>query len=153
MSAITCAAWGYLLCNNNLNTLWRMLGISNQLLACIALAVGTTFILTHSARRVYALCTGIPFALVIVTVVTASYQSIAGWWRQIGAADANQALQLRLMCGLGAMMVVFTLAITADAVRRWIVLLRPISRYDRDATSVDLARVGADGAAGGGDGK
>ena len=41
-SALSCAAWGYLLYRGDLNTLWRMLGISNQLLAVIALAVGTT---------------------------------------------------------------------------------------------------------------
>lgn len=123
MSALACAAWGYLLLNNNINTLWRMLGISNQLLASIALAVGTTFILKHSPKRIYALCTGIPFALVLVTVVTASIQSILGWWNQSLTETPNQQIQLKIMCLLGTIMLVLTCVITVDAVRRWCVML------------------------------
>ncbi|MCX5660422.1 MAG: carbon starvation protein A [Planctomycetota bacterium] len=37
-SVVVSVAWGYLLYMGNLNTLWRMLGIANQLLAAIALA-------------------------------------------------------------------------------------------------------------------
>jgi carbon starvation protein len=84
MSFLTCCAWGYLLYTGNINTLWRMLGISNQLLAAIALAVGTTYLLNHASKRSYALCTGIPFVFVIVTVLTASVQSVLGWWKKIG---------------------------------------------------------------------
>ena len=45
MSIVVCFLWGYLLYTGNLNALWRMLGIANQLLATIALAVGTTYLL------------------------------------------------------------------------------------------------------------
>ena len=34
-----------------------MMGIANQLLAAIALAVGTTYLLQHAPKRIYALCT------------------------------------------------------------------------------------------------
>jgi len=123
MSAVACAAWGYLLLNNNINTLWRMLGIANQLLASIALAVGTTFILNHASKRIYALCTGLPFALVLATVVTASIQSIQGWWKQAATETPDQQIQLRLMCVLGSIMLVFTGVIAVDAVRRWRAIL------------------------------
>ncbi|MEN6626219.1 MAG: carbon starvation protein A [Candidatus Sumerlaeia bacterium] len=124
LSAAACAAWGYLLCNNNINTLWRMLGISNQLLAAIALAVGTTYILVHSPKRVYALCAGIPWAFAIVTIVTGSVMSIQQWWGQIPSqTDPGQVIQLRLMCVLGSIMLVLTALITIDAVRKWIIIL------------------------------
>src|SRR4051794_8731550 len=45
MSVVVCSGWGYLLYMGSLDTLWRMLGIANQLLAAIALAVGTTYLL------------------------------------------------------------------------------------------------------------
>src|SRR3954464_8498511 len=87
MSVVVCAAWGYLLYMGSLDTLWRMLGIANQLLAAIALAVGTTYLLLHAPKRRYALCTGIPFVFILFTVVTASVMSIHGWWvRDIPAA-------------------------------------------------------------------
>ncbi|HOJ22435.1 MAG TPA: carbon starvation protein A [Armatimonadota bacterium] len=126
MSVVVCFAWGYLLYTGNINTLWRMLGIVNQLLAAIALAVGTTYILMHSAKRRYALCTGVPFAFVIVTTVTASWLSIQGWWAKIPAAAPAEAFSLRLMCILASIMLVLTIAIVADAVRRWVqILSRP----------------------------
>ncbi|MCE5228818.1 carbon starvation protein A [bacterium] len=124
LSAATCAAWGYLLCNNNINTLWRMLGISNQLLAAIALAIGTTFILENSRRRVYALCAGIPWAFASVTIVIGSVMSIGQWWNQsMTEKIPGQVVQLRLMCVLGTIMLVLTALITIDAIRKWIQIL------------------------------
>lgn len=119
MSVVTCLAWGYLLYTGNINTLWRMLGIANQLLASIALAVGTTYILLHSARRVYALCTGIPLAFVLATTVAAGIESIASWWSKIPGSAPDQAFSLRLMCVLAAIMLALTVAIALDAARRW----------------------------------
>lgn len=123
MSVLVCAAWGYLLFAGNLNTLWRMLGIANQLLASIALAVGTTYLLNHAPKRRYAFCTGIPFAFVIVTVFTAGVQSVQGWWAEAAAAKAGDQFLLRLVCFLAAVMLALTLAIAADAVRRWVTIL------------------------------
>lgn len=126
MSVFVCFCWGYLLYSGNLNMLWRMLGIANQLLASIALAVGTTYILLHAPKRVYALCTGVPLALVLTTVLTASTMSVRGWWLEAAQAPAEQVFMLRLMCVLASMMIVMTVIITVDAVRAWIgILARP----------------------------
>ena len=111
MSAAVCFAWGYLLYSGNLNTLWRMLGIANQLLASIALAVGTTYLLHHAPKRRYALCTGIPFVFVLVTVLTAGVQSVAQWWGQLATAPADQVFLLRLTCVLAVIMQVLTVII------------------------------------------
>jgi carbon starvation protein len=124
MSGATAFCWGYLLYTGNINTLWRMLGISNQLLAVIALAVGTTYLLNHAPKRAYALCTGIPFAFVVVTVFTAGVQSIQGWWRAIPAAEPGEQFSLQLMCWLASIMLVLTSAIVVDAVRKWYSILR-----------------------------
>ena len=124
MSLVTCFAWGYLLYTGNINTLWRMLGIANQLLAAIALAVGTTYLINHAPKRRYALCTGIPFAFVIVTVLTAGVQSVQGWWSKIPSAPAQEDFSLQLMSVLATIMLVLTVVIAVDAVRRWFVLLR-----------------------------
>jgi carbon starvation protein len=124
MSALTCLAWGYLLYTGNINMLWRMLGIANQLLAAIALAVGTTYLINHAPKRVHALCTGIPFVFVLVTVLTAGIQSVLGWCRKISTAPSNEVFSLQLMSVLASIMLVLTVVIAADAVRRWFVLLR-----------------------------
>ena len=119
MSALTCCAWGYLLCTGNINTLWRMLGIANQSLAAIALAVGTTYLLNHAPKRSYALCTGVPFVLVVITVLTAGVQSVLGWWRQIPSAPPSEQISLQLICWLSSIMLVLTCVIVLDAMRKW----------------------------------
>ena len=124
MSFVTCLGWGYLLYTGNINTLWRMLGISNQLLAAIALAVGTTYLINHGPKRKYALCTGVPFVFTLATVLTAGVQSVQGWWSKIPGAAPSEALSLRLMSVLASIMLVLTVVIALDAVRRWFVLLR-----------------------------
>ena len=127
MSFLTCLAWGYLLYTGNINTLWRMLGISNQLLALIALAVGTTYLLNHAPKRSYALCTGIPFVFVVVTVLTAVVQSVLGWWRKIPSAAPGEQFSLQLMCWLALIMLVLTCVIVLDAIRKWMSILSTLA--------------------------
>ncbi len=50
VSVTVCFLWGYLLFTGNIANLWRMMGIANQLLATIALCVGTTYLLEHCAE-------------------------------------------------------------------------------------------------------
>jgi carbon starvation protein len=123
-SALTCLAWGYLLYTGNINTLWRMLGIANQLLAAIALTVGTTYLINHASKRRYALCTGIPFAFVLVTVLTAGIQSVEGWVSRIPGATGKEVFSLELMSVLASIMLVLTAVIAVDAIRHWVTLLR-----------------------------
>jgi carbon starvation protein len=125
MSVLVCFAWGGLLYIGNLSTLWKMLGIANQLLASIALAVGTTYLLLHSPKRRYALCTGIPLAFILVTVMTAGVESLVSWWHDAPLqAKPLDAFLLRLAAVLAAIMVALTGVITIDAVRKWWVTLR-----------------------------
>jgi carbon starvation protein len=124
MSFLTCLAWGYLLYTGNINALWRMLGISNQLLAAIALAVGTTYLIRHAPKRRYALCTAVPFVFTLATVLTAGVQSVQGWWSKLPDAPAGESFSLRLMSVLASVMLALTAVIAADAVRRWFALLR-----------------------------
>jgi len=123
MSLLTCYAWGYLLYTGNINTLWRMLGIANQLLALIALAVGTTYLLRHAPRRSHALCTGVPFVVTAVTVLTADVESVFGWWRKLPSAAPAEQFSLELVCWLASIMLFLSCAIMVDAMRKWISIL------------------------------
>ena len=136
MSVVTCFCWGYLLYTGNINTLWSMLGIANQLLASIALAVGTTYVLLHAPKRAYALCTGVPFVFVVVTTFTASVIKIREWWASARTADAQQEFSLWLMSVLATTMLMLTGAIVVDAVRRWVgILARPAARIATAGTT------------------
>jgi carbon starvation protein len=140
MSVLVCFLWGYLLYTGNIANLWRTYGIANQLLATIALAVGTTYLLCHAPKRAYALCTGLPMVFVVATVFTAGVESIRSWWASLGdlqaqlasaqvtaqVADemAREVSSLKLMCALASVMLVLSGVILVDAVRRWYQILR-----------------------------
>jgi carbon starvation protein len=131
MSLVVCFLWGYLLYTGSIDSLWRMMGIANQLLAAIALVVGTTYLLAYAPKRIYALTTAIPLTLVVVTVFTAGIQSIGIWWKEAGDAG----LKLRedplalvktpelLSCLLAGIMLLLSASIVLGALRRWGVML------------------------------
>jgi carbon starvation protein len=123
MSIVVCGLWGGLLYIGNLETLWRMLGIANQLLATIALAVGTTYLLLYARKRIYALCTAIPFAFAVVTVFTAGIQSVRMWWTK-EESNPTDAFLLKLASVLGVIMLALSAVIVVDALRRWWSILR-----------------------------
>jgi len=115
-SAIACLAWGYLLYHNDISTIWPMFGVANQLLAAVALAIGTTLILRTNRAR-YALVTFLPLCFVLVTTLDAGWQNMMGYLAKGTAQD-------HLNLALTAAMTVMVIVITADAGRAWLRLLR-----------------------------
>jgi carbon starvation protein len=93
-SVVVCAMWGYLLYTFDFAGLWVMMGIANQLLAAIGLGVGTTYLLMHSPKRKYALCTAIPFVAVTAIVFTAGFQSVAMSWQLQASSGITGAAAL-----------------------------------------------------------
>ncbi|WP_328768744.1 carbon starvation CstA family protein [Streptomyces sp. NBC_00286] len=80
-SGIVCGLWGYFLWVGvheplgGINQLFPIFGISNQLLAAVALAVCTT-LLVKSGRLKWAWVTGIPLAWDATVTLTASWQKV-----------------------------------------------------------------------------
>ncbi|MFF9621516.1 carbon starvation CstA family protein [Streptomyces griseosporeus] len=80
-SGLVCALWGYFLWVGvheplgGINQLFPIFGISNQLLAAIALAVCTT-LLVKSGRLKWAWVTGIPLVWDATVTLTASWQKV-----------------------------------------------------------------------------
>jgi carbon starvation protein len=74
-SGLIVFAWAYFIYTGSVSTIWPMFGTANQLLATIALAVGTSFIINRG-RAKYAWVTIIPLIFVGVTTMTAAYLNI-----------------------------------------------------------------------------
>jgi carbon starvation protein len=103
-SALVVAGWGYFLYigvidpNGGVNILWPLFGIANQMLAAIALCVGTG-ILFKSGKSKYALVTGLPLLWLIIITSTAAWEKITSDDTRIGFFAAANDLSGKLAGG------------------------------------------------------
>jgi carbon starvation protein len=107
-------AWGYLVYGGSVSTIWPLFGTANQLLASMALAIGTTFLISSGKAR-YAWITAVPLAFVAVTTVTAGIENITINYYPKGNY---------LLTALSAFIIVMVIAILIDSARKCVWLLR-----------------------------
>jgi carbon starvation protein len=74
-SAIVVFCWAYFIYNGTVATIWPMFGTANQLLATLALAIGTSYLI-NSEKRKYALITIIPMIFVGATTICAGWLNL-----------------------------------------------------------------------------
>jgi carbon starvation protein len=139
-SAVVCAGWGYLLYQGvvvdplgGINSLFPLFGTTNQLLAGVALIVGTTILLKMGRLR-YIWTTAVPAAWLLTTTLTAAYLKAFDPNPKIGffahadalekatpqVAKASQMIfNDRLDGTLAIVLGVLVLIVLADAVYRW----------------------------------
>ena len=147
-SALFVAMWGYFLYQGvtdpygGINSLWPLFGISNQLLATVALCVGTTVIIKMEKAR-YAFVTMIPLAWLVIVTMTAgtlkifssdpklgflSHASMLKEQIASGTLPANVAsvdIANRLIfndylnSGVAAFFLIAVIVILADSAREW----------------------------------
>jgi len=108
-------AWYYLLKGGTVNTIWPMFGIANQLLGVVALAIGTTYILRKSAKRIYALVTFLPFVFMAATVWT------SGVLYTMAITKGPQADYVKAT--LTVIMMALAVVVSLDCAHKWICTL------------------------------
>lgn len=111
-SAAVSLAWGYLLYGGSISTIWPLFGVANQLLASMALAIGTT-VLYRMGKGRYAWTTITPMCFLAVTTVAAGYMNIT-----TNYLPKNNYL----LAGASAIMIVLVVFVISDAVRTWIAI-------------------------------
>ncbi|MDQ8165284.1 MAG: carbon starvation CstA family protein [Gemmatimonadota bacterium] len=151
-SAMVVLCWGYFLYQGvtdplgGVNTLWPLFGISNQLLAAIALCVGTTIIIKMGKAK-YAFLTLIPLTWLTIVNMTAGYQKIfsdipklgflshAKWVQGFldrgelppGAATIANANRMifndRLDAAVAAFFLIAVIVILTASIREWLAVL------------------------------
>ncbi|OPY09441.1 MAG: Carbon starvation protein A [Syntrophus sp. PtaB.Bin001] len=122
-SALVSLAWGYLLYTGDVSSIWPMFGATNQTLSAVALAIGTTIILRIGRKKVYALITFVPCAMITVTTLAAGFMNIRTYLAK------SQMLNVWLSVAIIFLVVI----IIADNIRVWLKLMqtdKPIGMND-----------------------
>ncbi len=123
-TAAVCFGWAYFIATGSIDTIWPMFGIANQLLAVIALAIGTTVVI-NAGRARYAWATALPMAFVATTTLTAGWKSVTmNFWPKAHSAVAKEAATGRVDTVLTLFMMACVVIVLAEAVARWGRVLR-----------------------------
>ncbi|MFV9511595.1 carbon starvation CstA family protein [Tepidibacillus sp. LV47] len=173
-SAIIVGVWGYFLYTGvtdplgGINTLWPLFGISNQMLAAIALTVGTTVLFKMGKSR-YTWTTIVPLSWLIVVTMSAGWQKIfsdnpkvgflahANFIRGFlekgqlapGVKSVNAMNQIifndRLDAAITGLFMIMVIAILADAIRVWYGVLSKTKEYPLRESEYIPSKLGEEG--------
>jgi carbon starvation protein len=122
-SAIMVLLWGYFIWTGSIATIWPLFGVANQLLASVALAVGSTMLINMGRAKV-AWVTIVPLGFLAVTTMTAGVMSIRDIFWPL-TSSPNPALYIQGYVDSIAMgiMLVCAVIIFGAAVRKWVLVL------------------------------
>lgn len=122
-SFLVCFTWGYLVLQGNIGTIWPLFGVSNQLLATMGLAIGTTVIM-HLGHKRYAWVTMIPCFFIAIITVMADYQNVFGNYIPEGQW---------MLVGVSVVMFILVAVVMVEAVRSWIRLAKQPQDFRTEA--------------------
>jgi carbon starvation protein len=113
------SGWAYFIWAGSISTIWPMFGIANQLLASVALAVGTT-VIVNAGRARYAWVTLAPLTFVAITTLCAGVLSVRDNFYPM-AVGPNPALHVQGYVNSisTVVMMVCVVVILVSAALRW----------------------------------
>jgi carbon starvation protein len=146
-SALVVAGWGYFLVQGvvdplgGINSLWPLFGISNQLLASVALCVGTTLLIKSGKAR-YVWVTLVPLAWLLTVTLSAGWLKVFADDPRLGFLAHAGLIGEQLVAGtmgtsLGARLIfndrldavvtlifmVITILVVLSSAREWVLIL------------------------------
>ena len=116
-TALIVFGWGYFIWTGNISTIWPMFGTANQLLAAVALAVGTSAIINAGKVR-YAWVTFVPMLFVATTTLTAGWLNVTDNFLPLTKNPAT-ATSGYVNSILTIIMMICAVIILVESFRRW----------------------------------
>jgi carbon starvation protein len=120
------APWAYFIYTGSVSSIWPMFGTANQLLAAIALTVGTSFIINRGKAR-YAWVTIVPLLFITVTTLVAGMMNILNIFVPMMFSVKTQ-VQGIINLLLTAVIMGSVIIVIVDAAPRWISVIRGKAR-------------------------
>jgi carbon starvation protein len=118
-SSVVVFAWAYFLWTGNISTIWPMFGIANQLLAAVALCVGTSLIINMGKVK-YAWVTFVPMLFLSSNTLFGGFLSIRdNFWPLTSSPSPALQTQGWVDTISTAIMMFLVLIILFDALYRW----------------------------------
>ncbi len=116
-SAVIVFGWAYFIYTGTISTIWPMFGTANQLLATVALAIATTYII-NCGRAKYAWVTIVPMIFVGATTLTAGWMNMVNiYYPMTLKSEAEMPGYLNLI--LTAAIMASVIVILFDAIPKW----------------------------------
>ena len=128
-SAAVVFAWAYFIYTGSVTTIWPMFGVANQLLATIALTIGTTFIINRGKVK-YVWVTAAPLVFVGFVTIYAGFSNIFLIYVPM-LSDAGKMAQGIVNIVLTASILICVFIVLFDSIRKWIRTVK-LKRYVPD---------------------
>jgi carbon starvation protein len=115
--------WGYFIYTGQISTIWPLFAVANQLLASIALAVGTS-ILINTGRAKYAWVTVAPLSFLAVNTLYGGFLNIRDNYYPI-AVGANAARHTEgwVLTVCSSILIVLAVVVLTGAIQKWLSVL------------------------------
>ena len=122
-TALMVVSWAYFIYTGQINTIWPMFGVANQLLASVALAVCTS-ILINMGRAKYIWVTVAPLLFLGTNTLYGGYLNITGNYYPLATgADAARHVEGWVLTICTTIMMVLAVIILSAAVQKWFSVL------------------------------
>jgi carbon starvation protein len=122
-TSIIVFGWGYFIYTGNVNTIWPMFGVANQLLGVVALSVATTVIINLGKAR-YAWITAAPLSLLAINTFWGAILNIRDNYYPM-ATGVDEAIRFQgwVLTLASVIIMICAMVILGAAIRRWSSLL------------------------------
>jgi carbon starvation protein len=122
-TTIMVVSWSYFIYTGQINTIWPMFAVGNQLLASVALAVATS-ILINMGRKKYMWVTAGPLVFLGANTLYGGFLNITGNYYPLATgADAARHTEGWILTICTVAMMVLAVIILGAAVQKWISVL------------------------------